>query len=113
MEPGNITLLDAQRWFHPIIMKGRCRYQGVRWVDSKSPDRWDTAESVTFTRDHPAPGGNFWMPRDYTQADHIVNMCLMKAHGCGITPAWSVRRPAAPYGTRTIFPNAPARITAT
>jgi uncharacterized protein (DUF362 family) len=87
VEPDNITLLDAQRWFHPIIMKGRCRYPGVRWVDSKTPDRWDPSESVTFTRDHPAPGGNFWMPRDYTQADHIINFCLMKAHGCGITGA--------------------------
>ena len=87
VEPGNITLLDAQRWFHPVIMKGRCRYPGVRWVDSKTPDRWDPSESVTFTRDHPAPGGQFWMPRDYTQADHIINMCLMKAHGCGITGA--------------------------
>lgn len=87
VEPGNITLLDAQRWFHPVIMKGRCRYPGVRWVDSKSPDRWDTSECVAFTHDHPAPGGNFWMPRDYTQADHIVNLCLMKAHGCGITGA--------------------------
>jgi len=87
VEPGNITLLDAQRWFHPIIMKGRCRYLGVRWVDARSPDRWDPSESVTFTRDHPAPGGNFWMPRDYTQADHIINMSLMKSHGCGVTGA--------------------------
>lgn len=85
--PTNITLLDASRWFHPVIMKGRCRFPGVRWVDSKSPDRWDEAECVTFTRDHPAPGGRFSMPRVYTQADHIINMCLMKAHGCGVTGA--------------------------
>jgi len=85
--PANITLLDASRWFHPVIMKGRCRFAGVRWVDSKSPDRWDEAECVTFTRDQPAPGGRFSMPRDYTQADHIINMCLMKAHGCGVTGA--------------------------
>lgn len=85
--PGNITLLDASRWFHPVIMKGRCRFEGVHWVDSKSPDRWDPAESVTFTRDHPAPGGTFFMPRGYTQTDHIINMCLMKSHGCGVTGA--------------------------
>jgi len=85
--PANITLLDASRWFHPVIMKGRCRFPGVRWVDSKSADRWDPAECVTFTQDHPAPGGRFCMPRDYTQANHIINMCLLKAHGCGVTGA--------------------------
>lgn len=85
--PGHITLLDASRWFHPAIMKGRCRVPGVRWVDSTSPDRWDPSEAVAFTRDPPAPGGQFWMPRDYTGADHIVNLCLMKAHGCGVTGA--------------------------
>ena len=85
--PGLITLLDASRWFHPAIMKGRCRFPGVRWVDSTSADRWDPSEAVTFTRDQPAPGGQFWMPRDYTGADHIINLCLMKAHGCGVTGA--------------------------
>ena len=87
MAEGNITLLDAKRWFHPVIMKGRCRFSGVRWVDSKSPDLWDTSESVQFTRDAPTPGGTFWMPRDYTGADHIINIFLMKNHGCGITGA--------------------------
>jgi hypothetical protein len=87
MDQRNITLLDASRWFHPVIMKSRCRYAGVRWVDSRSPDRWDPSESVTFTRDEPKPWGHFWMPRDYTGADHIINLCLMKNHGCGITGA--------------------------
>ncbi len=87
LDEGNITLLDAKRWFHPVIMKARCRYSGVRWVDQRSPDLWDTSESVKFTRDDPAPGGSFWMPRDYTGADHIINLCLMKNHGCGITGA--------------------------
>lgn len=87
LAPANITLLDGSRWFHPVIMKGRCRYEGVRWVDSKSPDLWDSGESVQFTRDQPTPGGRFWMPRDYTGADHIINLCLMKNHGCGITGA--------------------------
>lgn len=87
VRPGSITLLDASRWFHPVIMKGRCRFSGVRWVDSESPDRWDSTEAVAFTRDQPAPGGQFWLPRDYTDADHIINICLMKAHGCGVTGA--------------------------
>jgi hypothetical protein len=87
IDERNVTLLDASRWFHPVIMKARCRYSGVRWVDSRTPDRWDPSESVTFTEDDPAPGGNFWMPRDYTGADHIINLCLMKNHGCGITGA--------------------------
>jgi hypothetical protein len=84
---ANITLLDASRYLHPVIMKGRCRHAGVQWIDSQSPDRWDPSESVKFTRDTPAPGGNFWMPKAYTQADHILNFCLFKAHGCGVTGA--------------------------
>ena len=82
-----ITILDASRWFHPVIMKGRCRYKHVKWVDEMDKDRWDKNESVVFTKDEPSPGGDFWMPKAYTQADHIINLCLMKNHGCGITGA--------------------------
>ena len=83
----HVTLLDASRWFHPDIMKGRCRFPHVKWVDETDQDRWDENESVTFTKDDPAPGGYFWMPKAYTQSDHIINLCLMKSHGCGITGA--------------------------
>lgn len=82
-----ITMLDASRWFHPLIMKGRSRFPNVRWVDNTDKDRWDPSESVEFKKSEPLPGGKFWMPRDYTQADHIINLCLMKNHGCGITGA--------------------------
>jgi uncharacterized protein (DUF362 family) len=82
-----ITILDASRWFHPEIMKGRCRYKHVQWVDETDIERWDKNESVTFTKDEPSPGGDFWMPKAYTQTDHIINLCLMKNHGCGITGA--------------------------
>lgn len=85
--PGDITLLDASRWFHPVIMKGRCDYPGVLWVDSTVEDRWDRSESVEFPHDQPQPGGQFWMPKAYTGSDHIINICLMKSHGCGITGA--------------------------
>ncbi len=86
--PSNqITLLDASRWFHPAKMKSRCHFDKVRWVDSGDKDRWDTSESVVFTKDDPKPGGNYWMPKDYTQSDHIINLCLMKSHDCGITGA--------------------------
>ncbi len=84
---GDITLLDASRWFHPRIMKERCRYAGVNWVDSTGKERWDDAEKVEFTRDQPSPGGDYRLPKAYTQADHILNLCLMKNHGCGITGA--------------------------
>ena len=83
----HITLLDASCWFHPVIMKGRCKFPKVIWVDSTANDLWDKNESVTFTRDDPAPGGNFWMPKAYTQSTHIINLCLMKNHSCGITGA--------------------------
>jgi len=87
-----ITLLDASRWFHPVIMKGRCRFRNVQWVDSTVTDPWDRNESVFFTRDQPTLDrnqrkGDFRMPKAYTQADHIINLCLMKNHGCGITGA--------------------------
>lgn len=82
-----ITLLDASRWFHPFIIKGRCRFEKVRWVDESEKDRWDKSESVEFTKDDPKPGGDYWMPKDYTQSDHIINLCLMKSHDCGITGA--------------------------
>ena len=86
--PANqITLLDASRWFHPAKMKNRCRFDKVRWVDSGEKDRWDKNESVVFTKDDPKPGGDYWMPKDYTQTDHIINLCLMKSHDCGITGA--------------------------
>jgi uncharacterized protein (DUF362 family) len=87
LKEENITLLDASRWFHPVIMNQRCKFPGVKWVDSRVKDRWDKSESVLFTRDEPEPGGNFWMPKAYTNADHIINLCLMKNHGCGITGA--------------------------
>ncbi|MEN8227016.1 MAG: DUF362 domain-containing protein [Bacteroidota bacterium] len=82
-----ITLLDASRWFHPDKMKGRCRFMNVRWVDETDKARWDKNESVTFTKDAPAPGGDFWMPKAYTHSEHIINLCLMKSHNCGITGA--------------------------
>lgn len=86
-----ITILDASRWFHPVIMKARCKFPKVKWVDHKG-DPWDKNESVTFTKDKPTldrrkQSGNFWMPKAYTQSDHILNLCLMKRHGCGITGA--------------------------
>ena len=68
-------------------MKARCRFKHVKWVDHTDKERWDQNESVKFTKDEPGPGGDFWMPKAYTQADHIINLCLMKSHGCGITGA--------------------------
>ncbi len=87
LRPETITLLDASRWFHPQAMKARCSHSEVNWVDSGVKDRWDSAETVKFTRDQPQPGGDFRMPKAYTDADHILNLCLMKNHDCGITGA--------------------------
>jgi hypothetical protein len=87
IEQENITLCDCKRWIHPVIIKGRCKFPDVRWIDSHDKDIWDKNESVTFTKDDPLPGGDFWMPRSYTGADHIINFVLMKNHGCGITGA--------------------------
>ncbi len=84
---NQITITDAKRWIHPVIIKGRCRFPGVQWIDSTVEDRWDPSESVVFSKHQPKPGGDFRMPKSYTQADHIINLCLMKNHGCGITGA--------------------------
>jgi hypothetical protein len=91
----NITIADPSRWIHPEIIRGRCRYKEIIWVDSRSQNLWDHSESVTFTRDKPIcpdkPGFpetvSFHIANVYTQSDHIINICLLKNHGCGVTGA--------------------------
>lgn len=91
----NITIADPSRWIHPGILRGRCRYKEVNWVDSRSENLWDHAESVTFTKDKPVrpdkPGfperANYYISSTYTKSEHIINVCLLKNHGCGITGA--------------------------
>lgn len=91
-----ITVADPSRWVHPVIVRQRCPFQQVVWVDSRSKSLWDPRETVRFTRDQPVrPEGRpelpergvFHLARVYTQADHIINLCLLKNHGCGITGA--------------------------
>ena len=91
----NITIADPSRWIHPEIILDRCRYKDVAWVDSRSENLWDDAETVKFTKDQPVrpdkPGFpdsvNFYIANVYTKSDHIINVCLLKNHGCGITGA--------------------------
>ena len=90
-----ITVADPSRWIHPEIIRGRCRFKEVAWVDSRSKNLWDPAETVIFTKDQPVrpdkPGFpesvNFHIANVYTKSDHIINVCLLKNHGCGITGA--------------------------
>ncbi len=91
-----ITVADPSRWIHPVIIKQRCPYRRVKWVDSRTKNLWDQREQVQFTRDQPVrPEGRpelpergvFHLARVYTEADHIINLCLLKNHGCGITGA--------------------------
>ncbi|MBE0585854.1 MAG: DUF362 domain-containing protein [Desulfofustis sp.] len=51
---------------------------------------------MIFTRDQPVrpekrpdlpEKGIFYLARSYTFADHIINVCLLKNHGCGVTGA--------------------------
>lgn len=91
----NITVADPSRWIHPLLLKNRCKFKNVTWVDSRSPDLWDRGETVKFTTDKPVrpPGDKFpenvpfHLATAYTKADHIINLCLLKNHGCGITGA--------------------------
>jgi len=92
---SNITVADPSRWIHPLILKNRCRFRNINWVDCRSPDLWDRGETVKFTIDQPVrpPGEKFpvnvpfHLANVYTKADHIINLCLLKNHGCGITGA--------------------------
>ena len=91
----NITVADPSRWIHPEIIRSRCKFKEVVWIDCRSNDLWDHGEKVIFTKDQPVrpdkPGFpesvNFHIANVYTKSDHIINVCLLKNHGCGITGA--------------------------
>jgi hypothetical protein len=94
--PEQITIADPSRWIHPVFVRGRCPFNGLSWIDSRSPDLWDPAEAVVFSRDLPVRPESrtdlpemvpFHLARVYTEADHIINLCLLKNHGCGVTGA--------------------------
>jgi len=57
----NITVADPSRWIHPLLLKNRCRFRNINWVDSRSSDLWDHSETVEFTIDKPVrpPGDKF------------------------------------------------------
>ena len=48
---NNITIADPSRWIDPEIIKERCPYRSIKWVDSQSEDLWDANESVEFSCD--------------------------------------------------------------
>lgn len=91
----SITVADPSRLIRPDIIRRRCRFAGIRWIDSRSRDLWDEKATVAFTRDKPVrpdrPGmpekASFALARVYTETDHLINVCLLKNHGCGITGA--------------------------
>ncbi|MEF9476234.1 MAG: DUF362 domain-containing protein [Candidatus Mariimomonas ferrooxydans] len=96
----SITVADPSRWIHPRIITEKIPFKKIHWVDSRSTDLWDTKEIVRFTRDLPVRPERanpkkrllpqkvyFYLARVYTEADHIINLCLMKNHGCGVTGA--------------------------
>ena len=93
----NITVADPSRWIHPDIIINRCHFKKIKWTDGRAGrDLWDPKESVKFTRDQPVrpekrpdlpEKGVFHIARVYTEAHHIINVCLMKNHGCGVTGA--------------------------
>lgn len=95
VQEEDITVADPSRWIHPKIVKKRSPFTKINWIDSRSPDLWDQNETVKFTKDAPVRPDrpdipervNFYLARAYTKADHIINVCLLKTHGCGITGA--------------------------
>ncbi len=97
---GNITVADPSRWIHPHIFIKRSPFKKIKWLDGRSRDLWDTRETVRFTQDKPVRPEqhnpkkrplpdkvNFFIAKIYTEADHIINVCLLKNHGCGVTGA--------------------------
>ena len=101
----NITVADPSRWVHPLILKKRCKFEKINWVDSRSSDLWDHGETVKFTIDKPIRPENtsfpenvpFYLAKAYTMADHIINLCLLKNHGCGVTGAMKNHFGAIPF----------------
>jgi len=96
ISPGNITVADPSRWIHPRIFKDRCSFPGIHWVDSSSHNLWDPGETIRFSKHQPIRPADkpqfpqkpaFHVARVYTETDHIINVCLLKNHGCGITGA--------------------------
>ncbi len=94
--PGNITVADPSRWIHPRIFKDKCPFPGIHWVDSRSNNLWDPGEIIRFSKHQPIRPADkphfpqrtaFHVARVYTETDHIINVCLLKNHGCGITGA--------------------------
>jgi hypothetical protein len=96
VSPAKITVADPSRWIHPRIIKQRSDFPGIVWIDSRSDNLWDENEEVVFTKDQPTrpanrpdlpEQGRFYIARCYTSAEHIINVCLLKNHGCGVTGA--------------------------
>ncbi len=85
-EAGNITVFDTSRPIQTAVLFDRCRFREVRWVSSRTSDRWDRGEQVTL-RDLPKPGGQYFLPKAITGAKHLINLSLFKAHDCGVTGA--------------------------
>ena len=91
----DITIADPTRWIHPELIQKECPFTDLQWVDSRTQNRWDPAETIIFSADQPVrppdpkfpEKGTFTIARAYTTADHIINVCLLKNHGCGITGA--------------------------
>ena len=106
----DIIIGDPSRWVHPETLLGRCKFKKVLWVDSRSPNLWDDTESVEFTKDKPVRPDKsgfpdtvpFYISKFYTKSDHLINICLLKNHGCGITGAMknhfgAIQPPAPKY----------------
>lgn len=92
----DITVADPSRYIHPDIILNRCPFKYINWIDCRSPNLWDKRESVKFTEDQPVRPKNrpdlpkkvsFHLARVYTESDHIINVVLMKNHGCGVSGA--------------------------
>ena len=60
----NITVADPSRWIHPLILKERCKFKNINWVDSRSSDLWDHSETVKFTIDQPVRPENTSFPEN-------------------------------------------------
>src|SRR3990172_6981285 len=114
--PATARRSRPTRWIHPLLLKSRCRFRNINWVDSRSSDLWDHSETVEFTIDKPVrpPGDKFpesvpfYLANAYTKTDHIVNLCLLKNHGCGITGAMknhfgAIPPPPPPTITNTLW----------
>jgi len=84
---GDILVYDTSKEIPIPRLVNRSRYSATS-VFSSTFNVWDDSAPVEF-RDDPEPCGYCYydISKDLTDADHLINIPLLKRHDCGVTGA--------------------------